>query len=550
MDRKFLMLLEEKENRCRNLQKQADEFFRQNDRIPCADQCNLLQQAADLESEMSRLTMGAEREHHVREKNRLDYEIMRIRSEIDKCNGSVTSPKLGSTKGAEKTIKNTNGPGKAKDEEELDRTVNTWYKKAPNHNFEDVSGMAELKKKLNACIVDSRAGDLMEYLKIPRLNSYFFVGPPGCGKTYIIEAFAHELMDQDYKFISIQGSDIISRYVGAAEKSVTRLFEEAEKNAPCIVFIDEIDSLCKNRSLPNLPEYAANITTSFLMGYNRIHNVDSKVIFIAATNYPDRVDNAMLDRVEIIRVPLPDTDAREAVFTKHFSDIVKLHDITFRDMALMTRRCNYRDIDRLSTMIKRMLFREVLDLFKHESVAIEMLRNGKYKLTRAKFNDILSKFVPSPKESILGDLRKWEKSVQSITESADADINHVYEPDNNEAAEDVIIEEPMKINEILAEEDVSSDPVYPLQKEYFINPETGCVDIVFCAAQGHLAGISACINSTVIPIIETDNGYAVQYHPESIETEVEVFITDANGYVGSFTVKIGSPIKANKEFNI
>lgn len=550
MDRKFLMLLDEKENRCRNLQKQADQLLQQNNRNPCEDQCNLLQQAADLESEMSRLTMGAERDHHVREKNRLDYEIMCIRSEIDKLNGIVSSSKSISTKDKEKTMKSVNDFGKEKDREELDRTVNTWYKEAPSHSFDDVSGMTGLKKKLNSCIVDSRAKDLMEYLKIPQLNSYFFVGPPGCGKTYIIEAFAHELMDQDYKFISIQGSDIISRYVGAAEKSVTRLFEEAVKSAPCIVFIDEIDSLCKSRSLPNLPEYAANITTSFLTGYNRIHSADSKVIFIAATNYPDRVDSAMLDRVELVRVPLPDVDAREASFAKYFQGIVELYDITFKDMAIMTKRYNYRDIERMANVIKRMLFREVLDLFKDESIAIEMLSTGKYKLTSAKFKDVLSKFVPSPKETILSDLKRWEQSVKPFTESTDAEIDIIYEPDNNEELETAIPEKSSKITETSTNENVNFAPVFPLKVEFFINPETGCADIEFRVSEGHLSDISVCINSSIMPATETDNGYVVHYHPESSETETEVFVTDANGYVGSFTAKIVNPIKANAEFDI
>ena len=104
------------------------------------------------------------------------------------------------------------------------------------------------------------------------LHSYFFVGPPGCGKTFIIKAFAKELAEKDYKYIALEGSDILSRYVGDAEKIVTRVFEEAEKQDKCIVFIDEVDGVCKNRSKSNLPEYAASLTTAFLTGYNRIVN--------------------------------------------------------------------------------------------------------------------------------------------------------------------------------------------------------------------------------------------------------------------------------------
>lgn len=536
-DSRLMNSLADKENACRNLLNRADEVFRNNGRVANRDQCLFLQRAADLESEMAQLTTGTERDHHIKRKNEIDYEIMCLRSELDRINSKKTES---NKKVSEKSKDEQPETPKTKEEEELDRTVNTWYKDAPKHSFDDVSGMSELKKKLNSCITDSRAGNLMEYLKIPKLNSYFFVGPPGCGKTYIIEAFAHELMEQDYKFISLQGSDIISRYVGAAEKSVTRLFEEAEKN-PCIIFIDEIDSVCKNRSLPNLPEYAANITTSFLTGYNRIHSSDSKVIFIAATNYPNRVDNAMLDRVEIVRVPLPDTKAREFAFEKHFNNIIELHNLTFNDMAVMTKRCNYRDIDRLATIIKRTLFKEVLEICKDENTAIDMFRNGKYKLTKEKFMQILDKFVPSPKESVLNDLKNWEKSVQSITESNDVEIESIYEPadsDDNENEKSVSAEisETIKIQE-------PEKALVPLKDELEINAETGCIFIEFAVYPKNRPEIRVAINSQNCEVKETEKGYSVEYKPTENETYADVLVADKNEYVGDFTIKIIRPEK-------
>ena len=87
MDSTLLRNLKTKENRCRNLQQQADEVWKNSGRKPSEQQCILLQRAADLESEMAGLTIGAESEHHIREKNRLDYEIMQIRSELEKKSG-------------------------------------------------------------------------------------------------------------------------------------------------------------------------------------------------------------------------------------------------------------------------------------------------------------------------------------------------------------------------------------------------------------------------------------------------------------------------------
>ena len=406
MESKFTTNFLKKETMSANYQTQARACRQQNNNAASEQECRFLQMAADLEFEMAQISIGAEQARHTREKNRLDYEIMKIRQELNP--GSVKKA------AADKEGGKAPAPGaegeKTKEEEALDRTVRTWYKEAPRHSFEDVSGMIELKKRLQGCVSDAKSEELMDYLQIPHLNSYFFVGPPGCGKTYIIEAFAHELLEQDYKYLSLQGSDIISRYVGDAEKIVTRLFEEAEKSAPCIVFIDEIDSVCKNRSLPNLPEYAANITTSFLTGFNRIHSSDSKVIFIGATNYPQRVDSAMLDRVEVIEVPLPDTEAREAAIRKRFEDILIVEKgLSFGEMAAVTEGYNYRDFERLTTRIKREAFKEVLEQYDNQFAAIGALRNGSYMLTRKKWEEALSKFRPSPKKDILDAIADWKR---------------------------------------------------------------------------------------------------------------------------------------------
>ena len=401
MESKFTTNFLKKETMSANYQKQARACRAQNNNAASEQECRFLQMAADLEFEMAQISIGAEQARHAREKNRLDYEIMKIRQELNPAASKGDAGKKdGDAPKDEKT----------KDEEALDRTARTWYKEAPRHSFEDVSGMVELKKKLQACLSDAKSEELMDYLQIPHLNSYFFVGPPGCGKTYIIEAFAHELMEKDYKYLSLQGSDIISRYVGDAEKIVTRLFEEAEKNAPCIVFIDEIDSVCKNRSLPNLPEYAANITTSFLTGFNRIHSSDSKVIFIGATNYPQRVDSAMLDRVEVIEVPLPDLEAREAALRKRFENIlISEKGLSYGEMAAATPEYNYRDIERLSTRIKREAFKDVLEQYDNQFAAIGALRSGSYQLTREKWEQALSKFKPSPKKDILDAIADWKR---------------------------------------------------------------------------------------------------------------------------------------------
>lgn len=575
IDRDLLRNLIEKENMSRNLQWKAGEQFKKCGNKPSKEQCMLLQRAADLESEMANMTIGAEKEQHIREMNRLDYECAQIQAQLDRGRGGKPKENdkpddKASEKPSSDGVKpntNDNSEKKTQEEIEIDRAARTWYKDAPKHDFEDVAGMEDMKNKLRSCVADARANNLRAFLQIPKLNSYFFVGPPGCGKTFICEAFAHELMNKDYKFISILGSDIISKYAGTAEKSVTRLFEEAMKSAPCIVFVDEIDSLCKNRSLPNLPEYAANITTSFLTGYNKIHSEDSDVIFMAATNYPNRVDAAMLDRAEIIRLPLPDKDARCAAFEREFSykeetgegedksveykPIIQLKKgLTFEMMAEKTWRFNYRDIERLASGIKKTLFRELIDFFGEEQLAIDALKSGDFKLTVKKFDEILSKFKPSPKQEILRDLLHWEKKVQSMADIAETNLEQMYDCEKlADSSAETEIEIEVETEEIEAKP-VSNEPVYPLSDSFAPDPMLGITEIKFGIGLRKPENPVAFVDSEEVELHEDEEGYFFSYKPDDDEDEIKVIVRDNAGFIGSFTAVIKRAISDNEDFDI
>ena len=405
----YMERMQEKENLCLSYMKKAEDAYLDNGGQHSKEECIYLQKAASLRYEMAQMSVGEERLYQQRKVQELNLKIKSIVKEIspERYKEFMEHAEKGKEGGEkENTEKRSTG---MKQETIANETVQSWFKEAPRHSFADVSGMQELKEQLRECIADSQLSKLKAYLKMKQLHSYFFIGPPGCGKTYIIEAFAHELMDQNYKYISLVGSDILSRFVGEAEKIITRLFEEAEKNAPCIVFIDEVDGVCKNRSQPMLPEYAASLTTAFLTGYNKINHSDKPIIFIGATNYPNQVDNAMLDRVELVRVPFPDKEARTFSFEKHFRSILSLEEgFTFEDMADKTDMYNYRDIDRLSSRIKTMILKAVMQEYKEESRALESLENGEYRLTRALFEEAQKNCLPTPKEDIIRELDEWE----------------------------------------------------------------------------------------------------------------------------------------------
>ncbi len=403
----YIGKMQTKENLCLSYIQKAEDEFDRNGGKHTKEECVYLQKAANLRYEMARISVGEERLYQQRKLRELNDRILQIVKILDPKLAEQLMQKKASPKANDKK---KNGGSVAPVTNETPDDVSGWFKEAPKHSFADVSGMSDLKEHLRECIADSHMQELKEYLKLKKLHSFFFIGPPGCGKTYIIEAFAHELMDQNYKYLSLVGSDILSRYVGEAEKIITRLFEEAEKNAPCIVFIDEVDGVCKNRSLPNLPEYAASITTAFLTGYNRINSSDKPIIFIGATNYPNQVDNAMLDRVELIRVPFPDQDARESAFRRQLEKLVTLENgFTFVDIADAADAYNYRDIDRLCTRMKNDILKDVLRQYGSEKAALEALKSGEYRVTRTLFENAKANCLPTPKDEILKELDEWEE---------------------------------------------------------------------------------------------------------------------------------------------
>lgn len=421
MDNSYLEKMQTKDNLCQAYMQKAEDVRAANNDEPSADECRYLQKAAMLRYEMAQMSVGEERYYQQRKVQELNQRIKNILRIINperykEVLENADKRKNDGTKGPAgaglppKAAPGSKPAAAPKPQAGLSADVESWFKEAPKHSFEDVSGMNALKEQLRECIADSQLNQLKSYLKMKQLHSYFFIGPPGCGKTYIIEAFAHELMDKNYKYLSLVGSDILSRFVGEAEKIITRLFEEAEKNAPCIVFIDEVDGVCKNRSQPLLPEYAASLTTAFLTGYNRINNSDKPIIFIGATNYPNQVDNAMLDRVELVRVPFPDKEARTFSFEKHFKDLLALEDgFDYGDMADATDTYNYRDIQRLVSKIKNMVLKELMQQYKTEAAALEALKSKSYRLTRALFDQAQNNCLPTPKDDIIRELDEWEE---------------------------------------------------------------------------------------------------------------------------------------------
>jgi transitional endoplasmic reticulum ATPase len=184
--------------------------------------------------------------------------------------------------------------------------------KKEGEGFSAIAGMKKLKEILyNDVIRALNERDLFQKYGITIPNGMLLYGPPGCGKTFISERFAEEI---GFNFIELKPSDIKSKYINETEEQIKNIFNEAEKNSPTIIFIDEFDAIVPNRQ-GNLHHMNASAVNEFLA---QMSNCSGRGIFIiAATNLPEQIDPAMLrtGRIDrIIYVPPPDKEARDAMF--------------------------------------------------------------------------------------------------------------------------------------------------------------------------------------------------------------------------------------------
>ena len=207
----------------------------------------------------------------------------------------------------------------------------------PDVSWDDVGGLDELKDELREAVEwPIKHKEAYDYVNVETPKGVLLHGPPGTGKTLIAKALAKMT---ESNFISIKGPELLSKWVGESEKGVREIFRKARQAAPCIIFLDEVDSLVPRRGSGNSDSHVTeNIVSQILTeidGLEELHNV----LIIGATNRLDIVDEALLrpgrfDR--IIEVGNPDSKGRKHIFEIHTKkkplesnvDIKKLVEVT------------------------------------------------------------------------------------------------------------------------------------------------------------------------------------------------------------------------------
>ena len=214
--------------------------------------------------------------------------------------------------------------------------------------FKDVAGCDEAKEEVS---------EIVDFLKDPKRfrkiggtipKGVLMVGPPGTGKTLLAKAVAGEA---EVPFFSISGSDFVEMFVGVGAARVRDMFEQGRKSAPCLIFIDEIDAVGRQRGagLGGGNDEREQTLNSLLVEMDGFDGHEG-VIIIAATNRPDVLDNALLrpgrfDRQVVI--DLPDLEGREAILKVHAKKIKLSEDVELKSLARATAGFSGADLANL-----------------------------------------------------------------------------------------------------------------------------------------------------------------------------------------------------------
>jgi transitional endoplasmic reticulum ATPase len=267
-------------------------------------------------------------------------------------------------------------------------------KKVPRVSYEDIGGLDEEIRKVREMIeLPLNHPELFSKLGIEPPKGVLLYGPPGTGKTLLAKAVANET---NANFYSISGPEIMSKFYGESESRLREIFEEAEKNAPSIIFIDELDSIAPKREEVT-GDVERRVVSQLLTLMDGLKS-RGKVIVIAATNRPNAIDPALrrggrFDRE--IEIGIPNQEGRRAIFQIHTRGMPLAKDVNLDELARVTHGFVGADIEALCKEAAMIALRRILPEIDLEAETIPAEVLDKIQVTREDFENALRDIEPS-----------------------------------------------------------------------------------------------------------------------------------------------------------
>ena len=253
--------------------------------------------------------------------------------------------------------------------------------------FSAIAGMQELKDIIQLDVIDAlnEKERYAEYgLTIP--NGMLLYGPPGCGKTFFAERMAEEI---GFNFYQLKPSDIQSKWVNASQENIKNLFDEARKNAPSIIFIDELDAVVPNRDNSSVNHMNTSAVNEFLAQMNNCG--EDGIFIIGATNRPNSIDPAILraGRLDkVIYLPPPEPEARELMFKLYLEKRPRELGLDYSEFAKATENYVSSDIKFLCDEASRKALKLKTRISKE--IVLETIKTNKPSISLKELNSYIA----------------------------------------------------------------------------------------------------------------------------------------------------------------